>query len=258
MKFTKSLRQKIGSELENYLDQLEEITLIFEEMDQTFLWSPPEDNSHELYDYYLDALVLVYFNKYRILCFSLIQVLNAENYLMYGLIGRAIIEHTAILRYYVTGKMLPLVEKALEDGIVTKEEVEEIIPWLEKHLTGQRFQWQPFLADYLDESTSEPTQQNRQLQVNVITCLEKWIKEEPSITPLYELFCDLVHPNLGSTLLISRKVENQVGIGGSQGEPIGLEIVKRTLSDILQIFEEVKSQLKQIQSFKFAEVLRER
>ena len=257
VKFNSIIRHKLGSDLESCLDQLEELTSFFCENEQTLIWSLPENDPHGLYDYYLDALLVVYLNKYRVLCQSLIQVLNRENYLMYGLIGRAIIEHTAILRYYVTGKMLPLVEMAVEDEQVTKEEVEEIIPWLEKHLTGQRFDWESFLADYFDE-LEQPRSGKvlRNSQVNVITCLEKWIKQDPSITHLYELFSDLVHPNLGSTLLISRFVDRQVGIGGTKGEAIGLEIVKRTLAELLKIFDEVHSQLKQIKSFKFADVLR--
>ncbi|TVQ47707.1 MAG: hypothetical protein EA365_03205 [Gloeocapsa sp. DLM2.Bin57] len=250
--FNPDFSQILDSELQELLTNFETITQDFESNSQTtVILQKPENNPHKLYDYYLDSLLLVYFNKYAILCQALIQSLNTANYLIYGLIGRAIIEHTAILRYYVTDKMLPLVELALEDGQVTESEVSEIIPWLEKHLTGQRFNWTEFLADYLTHPTAGDAS-----QVNILTCLEKWTKNNSDIGVMYALFCDLVHPNLGSTLLICRLVDNQVGIGGSQGEAIGLEIFKRTFVQLVQIFSEVKDQLVKIQTFKFSQALR--
>ncbi len=258
IKFTAKIRQKINPNLINELKKFEEITAFLHEKSQnTLMWHPLKKDSYDLYDHYLDAILTVYLNKYYVLCKSLIQALNEENYLLYGLIGRSLIEHTAILRYYVTSKMFPLVEIALEDGKVTPEEVETIIPWLEKHLIGNRFDWGDFLADYFDELDN--LKQGNVLknpQVNVITCLKKWIEEDDSIQNLYELFCDLVHPNLGSTLLISNIVDNQICIGGHSGDAIALEIVNRTLKQLLMIFGEVSHQLKQLQEFKFADFIR--
>lgn len=256
--FNNNFLQQVDSNFQQLLTQFETMTQDFElNSVTTVILNKPEDNPHQLYDYYLDSLLIVYYNKYAILCQALIQSLNSENYLIYGLIGRAIIEHTAILRYYVTSKMLPLVELALEDGQITEDEVAQIIPWLEKHLSGQRFNWAEFLADYFHEvEEKNNTTSNEASQVNIVTCLEKWIKHNPDIGSMYALFSDLVHPNLGSTLLICRLVGNQVGIGGSQGEAVGLEIFKRTFPQLLAIFIEVKEQLGKIQTFKFSQALR--
>ncbi len=258
IEFNVTIRQKIEPSLVNSLTNFEEITQFFQEKSSnTLMWNPVEKDAHHLYDHYLDAILTVYFNKYYLLCKSLIQALNEENYLLYGLIGRSLIEHTAILRYYVTSKMFPLVEIALEDGKVTSEEVETIIPWLEKHLVGNRFNWAEFLADYFDELDNlKPGSILKNSQVNVITCLQQWIKEDDSINDLYELFCDLVHPNLGSTLLISNVVDNQICIGGNSGEAIALEIVNRTFHKLFAIFREVSHQFKQLEHFKFADFIR--
>lgn len=257
LNFQDAILEEYQPDLHPYLRHLETVTSDFAGFCQdTLILQRPENDPHRLYDYYLDALLAVYFNKYHTLCASLIQALNAQNYLMYGLIGRAMIEHTAILRYYVTSKMLPLAELALEDGKITEAEVEEIIPWIEKHLTGQRFNWSEFLADYFGDLDHMSKANSEASQVNILTCLEKWIKDNPNIGPLYGLFSDLVHPNLGSTLLISRVVDKSTGIGGNQGEAIGLEIVQRTLPELLSIFQEVQEQLTQIQAFKFSQALR--
>ena len=258
IKFNTKIREKIAPDLIDSLANFEEITeFLHQKSEKNLMWSPIDKDSHNLYDHYLEAILTVYINKYYTLCKSLIQVLNEENYLLYGLIGRSLIEHTAILRYYVTGKMVPLVEMALEDGKVTTEEVETIIPWLEKHLMGNRFDWGDFLVDYFDELDNlKPGNILKNSQVNVLTCLQKWIEEEQSIHNLYALFCDLVHPNLGSTLLISNVVDNQICIGGHSGDAIALEIVNRTFKQVLSIFKEVSEQLKQLQEFKFADHIR--
>lgn len=258
IKFNTNIRQKVVPELVESLANFEEITeLLHHKSEKTLMWNPINKDSHHLYDHYLDAILTVYFNKYYLLCKSLIQSLNEENYLLYGLIGRSLIEHTAILRYYVTSKMFPLVKIALEDGKVTTEEVETIIPWLEKHIIGNRFDWGDFLVDYFDELDNlKPGNILKNSQVNVLTCLQKWMQEDQSIHDLYSLFCDLVHPNLGSTLLISNVVNNQICIGGHSGEAIALEIVNRTFKQLLSIFREVSEQLKQLQTFKFADYIR--
>lgn len=64
-------------------------------------------------------------------------------------------------------------------------------------------------------------QQPKQTQVNILTCLETWIREEPAIGKLYGLFCDLVHPNLGSTLMVTRIYDQKIVVGGSSGTSFG-------------------------------------
>ena len=255
-KFSQEFRQQVKQQIYPQLDEFEKLSLrLADSSPGEMIWQPPE-NLQELLDHYLDTLLIVYLQKYSVFSQCLIQVLNEENYLLYGLIGRAIIEHTAVLRYYVTSKMLPLAQEVIADGKVTESELESLIQWLDKHLTGRRFDWNNFLVDFFPqieglkaESKVKPT------QVNILTCLEKWGKENPSIIHLYELFCDLVHPNLGSTLLITRILDNQLVVGGERGNPLGQEIFNRTFGELLELFQEVQEQLTQLQSLKFAEIL---
>ena len=253
MKFSPEFRKQVSSQLIPLLDRVEEVeTILAAEVTETMIWQPPSGLS-QLANHYLDMLWMVYINKYHLLCQSLIQALNAENFLLYGMIGRSLIEHTAILRYYVSGKMLPLASTALSKETVAESTIHELINLLDRHLTGRRFDWDTFLADYFDEL--ERPQRGTVLkepQVNVLTCLQKWIKEDLAIANLYELFCDLVHPNLGSTLLISRLVDkHNIGIGGSVGQPVGLEIFNRTFAQLVALFQEVRTQLMQLREFKF-------
>ena len=255
MKFSSTFRKQVSDQLIPLLDRFEEVEhLLAAEITETLIWQPPSEPS-QLVNHYLDMLWIVYVNKYHLLCQSLIQALNAENFFLYGMIGRSLIEHTAILKYYVTGKMLPLANDVLSQEQITESKIEELITFLARLLTGERFDWDSFLADYFDEL--QRPQQGRLLketQVNVLTCLQKWMKEEPAIANLYELFCDLVHPNLGSTLLVSRLIDKQkIGVGGSEGQPVGLEIFNRTFDQLIALFPETHSQLLQLKAFEFPE-----
>ncbi len=255
MKFTPAFRQQVSEQIIPLLDRFEEIeTILAGEITETRIWNPPQELP-ELVNHYLDMLWVVYISKYHLLCQSLIQALNAENFFLYGMIGRSLIEHTAILKYYVSGKMLPLGQTILSQEKITEASIEELIILLDRHLTGKRFDWDSFLEDYFDE-LEQPQQGSvlKEPQVNVLTCLQKWIKENSAIAGLYELFCDLVHPNLGSTLLISRLVErHNIGVGGSVGQPVGLEIFNRTFEQLIALFQEVRAQLMQLREFKFPE-----
>ena len=256
-KFSQTFRQQVGNQITPLLEQFEELSQSYSARSPgEVIWQPPE-NLQELLDHYLDTLSIVYFKKYSVFSQCLIQVLNEENYLLYGLIGRAILEHTAVLRYYVTSKMLPLAQEVVADGKVTESEIEELIQWLDKHLVGRRFDWDSFLADYFQEIKGlKPDSVVKPAQVNILTCLEKWGRENRSIIHLYELFCDLVHPNLGSTLLITRLLDNQLVLGGERGKPVGREIFNRTFGELLELFQEVQEQLIQLQGLKFSEILR--
>ena len=257
LKFSSQFKEKLSADILPSVEEFEEISLTLSAYsNQSIIWQPPV-NLEELLDHYLDTLLQVYLYKYYVFSKTLIQVLNEENYLLYGLICRAIIEHTSVLRYYVTSKMLPLAQVIVEDGIVTQEELQELINWLDKHLTGRRFDWDNFFDHYEREIEGiKPENSSKPAQVNVLTCLQKWGKENNSIINLYELFCDLVHPNLGSTILITRLVDNKLSIGGEDGEPMGREIFNLTFTSIVELFQDIEEQLKQLQTLKFAEILR--
>ena len=87
--FNNNFLQQVDSNFQQLLAQFETITIDFEQNSMTtIILNKPQDKPHQLYDYYLDSLLVVYYNKYAILCQSLIQSLNSENYLIYGRLFR--------------------------------------------------------------------------------------------------------------------------------------------------------------------------
>lgn len=65
-------------------------------------------------------------------------------------------------------------------------------------------------------------------QVNVLTCLEHWAAELPEVMIVYNLFCDLVHPNIGSNFLVAATSDNRMYFSQSKGAPVGRQIFEQS------------------------------
>ncbi len=100
-----------------------------------FPWSPDESDSRKLHNMYARNLFTCYVSKFSDLSHGLLSALEKENYLIYALSGRALIETTATLRYYIVDKYKPLLDK----GTLTADDMKELISIDDKHLRGTRF-----------------------------------------------------------------------------------------------------------------------
>lgn len=253
MNFDTTFRQTVPDDLLPLLDEFEEVSALLAKLStREVYWQPPEE-PQRLFSQYIDVLVSIYTNKLSLLSRALIQALNSGDFLSYGMIGRSVFEHTAVLRYYLITKMLPMIDEIKSDGVITPEETVELLSLMDKHIRGNRFAWEEFFSKAFDSRSKIRVKKPFQEQVNVKTCIDKWVREEPSIGPLYGLFCDLVHPNLGSTLLITRLSGDQLGIGGSAGEPLGLVIFTHTFQSFLNLFKELVPLLRILRNLKLTE-----
>src|SRR5687768_3119884 len=74
-------------------------------------WNPAERNPRRLHNMYVSNLVTAYVSKFLQLTNALLHSIENANYLPYALCGRAQIEITATLRYYLKHDYLPLFAK---------------------------------------------------------------------------------------------------------------------------------------------------
>ena len=65
---------------------------------------------------------------------------------------------------------------------------------------------------------SKMPEQEHLAQVNVQTCLQEWYRDSPKLESLYDLMCDLVHPNIGSAFLVVRAQDGKLVAGGKHGD----------------------------------------
>jgi len=242
--FDESVKQSAPAKHQIFFSNFEEITRVMNEQsgDHKFVWDPPNDSTL-LLNHYLDIIWSVHVCKFSELCHALVDAINHKEFIVYGLIGRSLIEHAAIMRYYCKHRIKPTVDEAVKTGSVSGDQIKNIINELDRFLRGSKFNWDAFLAGRFDELFGEKEDSSTQTQVNVLTCVQKWARETPPVLVLYDLFCDLVHPNIGSTLLIMKKWEEGVGFGGQNGEAFGEDIVIRTLAGLVSLFKDIRSYL---------------
>jgi hypothetical protein len=146
--------------------------------------------------------------------------------------GREIIENAATLRYYSLHADLVALRGAWGTARMNDEVLRLGTNTLDKLVRGNRFTWEAFVAHRFDDLAGSPDGHTPS-QINVATCLDKWCKDTPALRSLYALFCDLVHPNLGSNFLALRVESGGLFAGGQRGKYSCDFIVIPTLAGIL-------------------------
>ncbi|WP_171037638.1 hypothetical protein [Pseudoalteromonas sp. S3776] len=100
-----------------------------------------------------------------------------------------------------------------------------------------------FFAGDFESLMTKNKSTNDLSQVNILTCIQKWSKDKGSVEILYDLFCDLVHPNIGSSMLVMQTWDDGIGFGG-KGKKFGHDILVKTIAGIILLFNKIKDYLK--------------
>lgn len=198
------------------------------------------EDPRELHNMYARALICAYARKFGEMCKSVADSLRADQYLLYALAGRSLVETTATLRYYVLNEYTPLLSK----GSLSNEDMKGLLAADDRHLRGGRFDWKTFLegkySEMVAETQRELTQKKKggkryippnlmNEQKNVYTCIEKWAVSEPGALLTYNLFCELVHPNVGSNFLVASFESGVMHFGSGQGTSMGRRIAQQSV-----------------------------
>ena len=202
-----------------------------------FPWSPHED-SRTLHNVYARNLITSYVSRFTQLSEAVLDSAENKRYLIYALAGRALIEITATLRHYVLFQYKPLMDK----GSLSPADLRKLIEIDDRHLRGARFDWESFFFkrysqlkdDAVKRLASKKAKQKHMAegiiaeQVNVLTCVEKWAEVTPEVLIAYNLFCDLVHPNIGSSFLVASTNNSGLYFTPSKGRNIGADIFEQS------------------------------
>jgi hypothetical protein len=207
-------------------------------------WDITEVDPRRAHNYYVHCLVSVYFSKHAKLSNALLAALNNDDYLTYALCGRSLIEMVATLRYYVFCKYKSLFDK----GNLSHEDLQTLVKIDDKHLRGGRFDWESFASQgyaKLIEDTvkrikakkeGKPIKSASDLeQINVNTCMDKWAAEQPEAQMIYDLFCDLVHPNIGSNFLVASVCDDKLHFAQNKGAMLGHSIFEESFPLLVSI-----------------------
>lgn len=201
-------------------------------------WQPEQDDPRKLHNNYARNLITCYISKYSELSDAILYAIEKENYFVYALAGRALIESTATLRYYYFHDYKPLLDK----GQLSIEDLRKLIEIDDKHLRGSRFDWESFLFRRYEKLKKDAVEQLKakkekrhylaegiiHAQVNVVTCVENWAEQTPEVLIVYNLFCDLVHPNIGSSFLVASTSDSGLYFSRFKGNLVGKSIFEQS------------------------------
>ncbi len=210
-----------------------------------FPWRPSIEDPRKLHNMYARNLISSYVSKYSDLSNGVLTGIKQNNYLLYALSGRALIETTAMLRYYLMEKYKPL----LDNPTLDREGFRRLIEIDDHHLRGGKFDWESFLLKRYSKLV-EGVESRRQgkhknppqrdpgvlpKQVRIGVCVQNWAQETPVVQIAYDLFCDLVHPNLGSTFLVASTANGELYFSRFRGDPVGIAILEQSLPLLLSV-----------------------
>jgi hypothetical protein len=206
-------------------------------------------NSVEFYNSYIDFALSIYIDKFKQLYSALCQSLIDESYLVYAMCGRSIIENAATLRYYARHREFIALASSRQDVGYSEELLLNSINLLDKFIRGNRFSWEAFMEGKFAELTNKAENEHPS-QANVQTCLGKWCKESNNLESLYNLLCDLVHPNLGNNFLVMKTYSGELVAGGDDGENVSMFIICPTLAGIVGAYKEIQDSFLKLEGYK--------
>jgi hypothetical protein len=211
-----------------------------------FPWNPNLEDLRKLHNMYARNLITSYVSRFADLSNGIILAIERSNFLTYALCGRALIETTAILRYYLVEQYKPLLDK----GTLNNNDFARLIEIDDRHLRGGKFDWESFLFKRYSKLKTDavtriagkgkkqtPPSKGDILpqQVRIGSCVESWAREMPEVLIAYNLFCDLVHPNIGSSFLVASTQSEALYFSRFRGEPVGRAIFEQSFPILLSV-----------------------
>lgn len=208
-----------------------------------FAWAPaPQEDPRRVHNMYVGNLVCSYASRFTELCNGALASFERSDFLVYALCGRALLETTALLRYYIVREYKPL----LDEGMLDWKAMQKLVDIDDRHLRGTGFDWGAFmLGEY--SKLSEDAQRRRghrgsnrrtdhgalPKQVPIGRCIDVWSKETPAVGLVYDLFCDMVHPNAGASFLVASTGSDGLHFSKTRGQPVGKSITDQSLPLLL-------------------------
>lgn len=194
-------------------------------------WRPDLNDARRLHNNYARNLIAAYTSKMHEYCEGMLYGIDTSRYLVYALSARAALETVATLRYYVRREYLPLLQRSDldQDGLKRLIEIDD------KHFRGTGFNWEAFFKRDLAQLRSDAQQKRKAADfeqpapVRVGPAVKDWAAESPNVMVTYVLLCDLVHPNIGSNMLVATTEAGTLRFTKDRGDRVGQHLAEMSL-----------------------------
>lgn len=217
-----------------------------------------EKHPYQVLGNFFKFIHVTYLEKYRDLVSDFIDASNSKRYLTVALCGRSLIEATASLRFYNNAVMrkVRVSSKKDLDGI-DLEFLRDALDLATKHMHGSKMNWgefftsdkRTFVATLVEKEKKRlrketPKKEDYIQSLPVSKFLDSWFDDDPELVALaYNFYSELVHPNLGSNLLLTGVAEGKVQVGRESNRSIGKTICREAVTFLAPILKEASRQL---------------
>jgi hypothetical protein len=225
IKFSDEIRKRVDDRTRSVMAVCEEglpyLWSALDQMPEHFVLATPGDDVRRYHNNYVKAILASTSAKQVSLTLGLIEAVNKYDFITYAMSARAIVEIIATLRHLLLNKLQPIIHEMATASQYDSSHVRRLMKEENNFLHGTRFDWVEFFekgfrplndrySEWLVEKKKDksakkwkPGREAPAAQVNVATCLEKWADAEPAVGVVYDLLCDMVHPNIGSFMSIT-------------------------------------------------------
>jgi hypothetical protein len=228
------------------------------EIDSIFSGDLEGQHPYKYLGNFFNLIHSTYNEKFRDLIGGVIESVNTKQYLITALCGRSIIECTALLRYYndaVFEKVSIAGRRDLEG--IDKDFLTEAFELASKHMHGSTMNWsafftsdiKTFVKDLVDKEKARMKREKPKgvdyiQSIHITKALDSWFDDQPELVALaYNFFSELVHPNLGSNLLLLGITDGKIQIGKTSNRAIGKTICREAIKYLAPCMKEGLKQL---------------
>ena len=262
--FSNEVRSKVDERTRSMMGVCEkstaELLSALDAMTDHLLFPPPSD-IREAHNNYVRGILASTAAKHVSLMMTLIEAVNKYDFLGYALAARSMVEIVATLRYLLIERVQPTIHEMASAGQYDASHVQRLIKDEDAYLRGTRFDWVEFFeqgfrplndrySEWLGEKKKDRTAKKWKPgstipveQVSVTTCLEKWAGVQPGVGTLYDLLCDMVHPNIGSVMSIMVPHEDRIRFKVRNASSEGYKLFQYSFPAFLSLTEREHARL---------------
>jgi hypothetical protein len=96
------------------------------------------------------------------------------------------------------------------------------------------------------EKASDKAPMSNPSQINAKSTIDAWASDEPGIALIYDFFCEIVHPNIGSNFLVMGADDEILYAAGSREKTIGRSLAAEGIQLLAPVVREAAACMAQL------------
>lgn len=242
-----TIREGRGVEL---LQRLQYIVGVLQTHDEKATsWVQKDGTPEGQFNGYAEFAYAIYVGKFREFLEAAAESINREHYVVMASCLRNVTEHCALLHHAVIELESVALPTKWDTGTAIAGDYDAAIKTFDRFVRGNTFAWDALIEGKPDGLQKKRASEGTDWQVSVgRTALASLSKDLPIAQTLYNLLCDMVHPNMGGHFLLYREGQGTPTVGGSGSKTPALSVAAKPLAMMLGVYDIIADDLERLQN----------